>query len=204
MPSKVISELLIFMKLNPKEIEALKQHLKNKENRKNSVLGLLYKKLKVDNNITLYIDGASDLHSKTAGIGGVIYSSNNEIFSFSEYLHDATNNEAEYNALILGLKSLLKLNLLNPIIYSDSELIVKQVNGEYRVKNDRMKLLHNEVISLLQKFETWSLSHVLRDKNKVALSAFSILVASSITLFSNAFKSISAVTSETILINSIS
>ena len=156
------------MKLNPKEIEALKQHLDNKENRKNSVLDLLYKKLKVDNNITLYIDGASDLHSKTAGIGGVIYSSNNEIFSFSEYLHDATNNEAEYNALILGLKSLLKLNLLNPIIYSDSELIVKQVNGEYRVKNDRMKLLHNEVISLLRKFETWSLSHVLRDKNKVA------------------------------------
>ena len=96
------------MKLNPKEIEALKQHLKNKENRKNSVLNLLYKKLKVDNNITLYIDGASDLHSKTAGIGGVIYSSNNEIFSFSEYLHDATNNEAEYKALILGLKSLLK------------------------------------------------------------------------------------------------
>ena len=62
----------------------------------------------------------------------------------------------------------MKLNLLNPIIYSDSELIVKQVNGEYRVKNDRMKLLHNEVISLLRKFETWSLSHVLRDKNKVA------------------------------------
>ena len=70
--------------------------------------------------------------------------------------------------IYLRLKSLLKLKLLNPIIYSDSELIVKQVNGEYRVKNDRMKLLHNEVISLLRKFETWSLSHVLRDKNKVA------------------------------------
>ena len=156
------------MKLNNNEIEALKQHLKNKENRSDSELEILYTKLVVDDKIAMYIDGAADLHSKTAGIGGVIYSSNNEIFSFSEYLHDATNNEAEYNALILGLKSLLKLNLLNPIIYSDSELIVKQVNGEYRVKNDRMKLLHNEVISLLQKFETWSLSHVLRDKNKVA------------------------------------
>ena len=62
----------------------------------------------------------------------------------------------------------MKLKLLNPIIYSDSELVVKQVNGEYRVKNDRMKLLHNEVISLLSNFETWSLIHVLRDKNKVA------------------------------------
>ena len=156
------------MKLNNKEIEALKNHLKNKENRSNSELEILYNKLVVDDKIVLYIDGAADLHSKTAGIGGVIYSSNNEIFSFSEYLHDATNNEAEYNALIMGLKSLLKLNLLNPIIYSDSELIVNQVNGEYRVKNDRLKLLHKEVISLLSNFETWSLIHVLRDKNKVA------------------------------------
>ena len=156
------------MKLNNKEIEALKLHLKDKKNRKNSELDLLYKKLTVDNKITLYIDGAADLHSKTAGIGGIIYSSNNEIFSFSEYLHDATNNEAEYNSLIMGLKSLLKLKLLNPIIYSDSELIVNQVNGEYRVKNNRMKLLHKEVIGLLSNFETWSLIHVLRDKNKVA------------------------------------
>ena len=156
------------MKLNNKEIEALKQHLKDKKHRNNLELELLYNKLIIDDEIVLYIDGAADLHSKTAGIGGVIYSSNNEIFSFSEYLHDATNNEAEYNALIMGLKSLLKLKLLNPIIYSDSELIVNQVNGKYRVKNDRMKLLHKEVIGLLSNFETWSLIHVLRDKNKVA------------------------------------
>ena len=156
------------MKLNNKEIEALKKHLKNKENRSNSELEILYNKLVTDDKVALYIDGAADLHSKTAGIGGVIYSSENEIFSFSEYLHDATNNEAEYNALIMGLKSLLKLKLLNPIIYSDSELIVNQVNGKYRVKNDRMKLLHKEVIGLLSNFENWSLIHVLRDKNKVA------------------------------------
>ena len=156
------------MKLNNKEIEALKKHLKNKENRSNSQLEILYNKLVTDDKVALYIDGSAALHSKTAGIGGVFYSSNNEIFSFSEYLHDATNNEAEYNALIMGLKSLLKLKLLNPIIYSDSELIVNQVNGKYRVKNDRMKLLHKEVIGLLSNFENWSLIHVLRDKNKVA------------------------------------
>ena len=91
-----------------------------------------------------------------------------EIFSFSEYLHDSTNNEAEYGALIAGLKHLIKLNLLSPTIYSDSELIVKQVNGEYRVKNDRMIILYNEVINLLSSFNSWSLIHVLRDKNKVA------------------------------------
>ena len=156
------------MKLNNKEIDILKNHFKDKKNRDNSELEILYKKLEEDNKITLYIDGAADLHSKTAGIGGVIYNSDEEIFSFSEYLHDSTNNEAEYGALIAGLKYLIKLNLLNPTIYSDSELIVKQVNGEYRVKNDRMIILYNEVINLLSSFNSWSLIHVLRDKNKVA------------------------------------
>ena len=156
------------MKLNSKEIDALKKHFKDKKNRDNPELELLYIKLEEDKKITLYIDGAADLHSKTAGIGGVIYNSDEEIFSFSEYLHDSTNNEAEYGALIAGLKYLIKLNLLNPTIYSDSELIVKQVNGEYRVKNDRMIILYNEVINLLSSFTSWSLIHVLRDKNKVA------------------------------------
>ena len=156
------------MKLNNKEIDILKNHFKYKKNRDNSELEILYKKFEEDNKITLYIDGAADLHSKTAGIGGVIYDSDEEIFSFSEYLHDSTNNEAEYGALIAGLKHLIKLNLLSPTIYSDSELIVKQGNGEYRVKNDRMIILYNEVINLLSSFNSWSLIHVLRDKNKVA------------------------------------
>ena len=91
-----------------------------------------------------------------------------EIFRKRKDLHDSTNNEAEYGALIAGLKHLIKLNLLSPTIYSDSELIVKQVNGEYRVKNDRMIILYNEVINLLSSFNSWSLIHVLRDKNKVA------------------------------------
>ena len=156
------------MKLNNKEIDDLKNHFKDEKNRDNSELELFYKKLEEYNKITLYVDGAADLHSKTAGIGGVIYNSDEEIFSFSEYLHDSTNNEAEYGALIAGLKYLIKLNLLNPTIYSDSELIVKQVNGEYRVKNDRMITLYNEVINLLSNFRSWSLIHVLRDKNIVA------------------------------------
>ena len=156
------------MKLNNKEIDDLKNHFKDKKNRDNFELELFYKKLEEYNKITLYVDGAADLHSKTAGIGGVIYNSDEEIFSFSEYLHDSTNNEAEYGALIAGLKYLIKLNLLNPTIYSDSELIVKQVNGEYRVKNDRMITLYNEVINLLSNFKSWSLIHVLRDKNIVA------------------------------------
>ena len=57
------------------------------------------------NAVSLFIDGAADLHTKTAGIGGVFLGENNEeLYRFSEYLDDATNNEAEYSSLIKGLE----------------------------------------------------------------------------------------------------
>ena len=90
------------------------------------------------------------------------------MFTFSKPIFDKTNNEAEYLALIEGLNVSLELNILNIVIYSDSQLIVKQVNGEYRVKNDRMRLLNSEVIDLLCQFNEWSINHINRDKNKVA------------------------------------
>ena len=58
--------------------------------------------------------------------------------------------------------------ILNIIIYSDSELVVKQINGQYKVRNSRMKNLYNETHSLLANFKKWQLLHVLRDKNTVA------------------------------------
>ena len=62
-----------------------------------------------DQTIKLFVDGAADLHSKTAGIGGVIYSNNKELSNFSEPLFDKTNNEAEYLALIKGVEQLIDL-----------------------------------------------------------------------------------------------
>jgi len=125
---------------------------------------------KIDNseNIELFVDGAADLHTKTAGIGGVIYRNGEELFSFSEYLDDSTNNEAEYSALIRGLKELINLKLLDANIYADSELVVKQINGEYKVKNDRMQVLHKKAMGLFDKFQAWSLNHIPREKNSVA------------------------------------
>ena len=116
----------------------------------------------------MYIDGAADLNTQTSGFGGIIYKDGEEIFTFSEYLHDLTNYEAEYSSLIHGLKSLLKLSILNIVIYSDSELVVKQINGEYKVKNSRMRKLYEQTHSLLANFQKWQLLHVLRDKNTVA------------------------------------
>ena len=118
---------------------------------------------------SLYVDGSADLNTKTAGIGGVFYNDDNEeIYSFSEYLDDATNNEAEYTALIKGLKLGLELKFINIEIYSDSELIVRQINGDYQVKNDRMKNLHLKVLNLLKQYNNWSIKHIMRDKNEIA------------------------------------
>ena len=156
------------MKLTKIEIEALKKVLSRIDNFNSNVLEELNERLNNDMKITMYIDGAADLKSKTAGIGGVIYKDNEELFTFSEYLHDSTNNEAEYTALIRGLESLIELKLLNVQIYSDSELVVKQISGEYKVKNPRMQVLYQQATSLFSKLDKWSFIHVLRDKNKVA------------------------------------
>ncbi|MEC7872533.1 MAG: ribonuclease HI family protein [Candidatus Neomarinimicrobiota bacterium] len=157
------------MNFDQKEIGVLIELLEREDAHNNPELKNIYDKLvNTNHTYTMYVDGAADLHSKTSGIGGVVYKDEVEILSFSEYLDDSTNNEAEYGALIYGLKLLLKSDILNINIYSDSELIVKQINGHYKVKNDRMKKLYKETYSLLSKFKSWSCTHVLRDKNKVA------------------------------------
>ena len=121
------------------------------------------------NTVSLFVDGAADLHTKTAGIGGVFLGENNEeLYQFSKYLDDATNNEAEYSALIRGLELGLELNIINIEIYADSELVVKQINGDYKVKHERMKPLHRKAIALLCQYSNWCLQHVYRDDNMIA------------------------------------
>ncbi|HIB04553.1 MAG TPA: ribonuclease HI family protein [Candidatus Marinimicrobia bacterium] len=118
-----------------------------------------------DLSAVLYVDGAADLHSKTAGIGGVVYINQDEVFSFSEPLFEKTNNEAEYLALLKGVQVTLELKISKIDIYSDSELIVKQINGDYKIKNDRMKVLHSRVISELKRLNHWTITHIMREKN---------------------------------------
>ena len=118
-----------------------------------------------DKAIKLFVDGAADLHSKTAGIGGVIYSNNKELSNFSEPLFDKTNNEAEYLSLIKGIEQLIDLKVASVNIYADSELVVKQVLGIYKVKNERMKILHNLVLEKLKLIDQWNLVHIRREKN---------------------------------------
>lgn len=156
------------MKLKQNEIKAIKDLLAVAENRSSKTLEELHSKLSNDNHVDLYVDGAADLHSKTAGIGGVFYQNGNEIDSFSEYVDDATNNEAEYSALIHGLLMAKEMNVASISIFSDSQLIVNQVNGEFRVKHENMIPLHAEATEFLDNFDSWSLEYIPRDDNTVA------------------------------------
>jgi len=117
---------------------------------------------------SLFVDGASQPQKKNAAIGGVIYLNDSEIDDFSENIGEATNNEAEYQAMIRGIELLRKYQPDKVFIFADSELVVKQLNGEYRVKNDRMKKLYGKVMNALQSFPHYAIEHVPRESNKRA------------------------------------
>ena len=78
------------------------------------------------------------------------------------------NKEAEYIALIQGLKHVLDKEIKSITIYSDSQLIVNQINGKYQVKNERMILCYQKATDILSNFNSWTLIHIPREKNKEA------------------------------------
>ena len=121
-----------------------------------------------DSFFELFTDGASQLDKNNAGIGGLLKNGNKTIFSFAENVGDCTNNEAEYLALIRGIELCVQHKILHVNIFSDSELIVRQINGEYKVKNQRMIKLHSKVLDLCSLLTQWSVSHVMREKNMEA------------------------------------
>ncbi len=123
---------------------------------------------KDNNNYELFTDGAAKGNPGDAGIGFVIKKEGTVIDSHSSYIGKTTNNVAEYTALIEGLKRLLSLNIKNVNVFSDSELMVKQLNGEYSVKNEKLKTLYNEAVQLIKQFDKFKLSHIPRNQNKEA------------------------------------
>ena len=104
------------------------------------------------------------------GAGAVIYDDQGRVAAeISQPLGPAvTNNEAEYKALLLGLDRLRTLGARKIRIRLDSELAVRQVKGEYRVKNPRLAVLFRQVMELLAGFETYDIAHVRRELNRAA------------------------------------
>ena len=119
--------------------------------------------------IVVNVDGASKGNPGESGIGVAIFDKDlNLIDEACDYLGVATNNVAEYKALILGIKLSTKYNAKRVLFKADSELMVKQIKGEYRVKNAQLKLLFTEAQGLLKKLPNWKIMHVPREENKEA------------------------------------
>jgi ribonuclease HI len=115
------------------------------------------------------VDGASRGNPGQAGCGAAICDENGTIVKeLSRHLGRATNNVAEYEALLMGLEVLLQLGRKNIIVQSDSELLVKQLNGQYRVKDEKLKVLFQRAMTLLRQFDSYRILHVRREMNKLA------------------------------------
>jgi ribonuclease HI len=117
----------------------------------------------------LFTDGAARGNPGPAGAGAVIVSADGHIVAkIGKFLGDSTNNVAEYMGLILGLKRAKAIGIKELDVLCDSELLVKQLNGEYAVKADHLTPLHQEAQALLKSFPDISLRHIPREENTQA------------------------------------
>lgn len=119
---------------------------------------------------SLYTDGGARGNPGPAGIGAVIKDGEKVIKKIKKYIGEATNNQAEYEALIFGLSELKKMGgkELEVNCFLDSELVVKQLNLEYKVKNKELAPLFVKVWNLAQGFKRCKFFHVYREQNKEA------------------------------------
>jgi len=118
--------------------------------------------------LEIYIDGACSGNPGEAGIGIVMSAEGKVVKEISKAIGQATNNIAEYSALIFALEEALVFNADELKIFTDSELLFKQVRGDYKVKNEKLKFLYDQVQLLMQGFTHVDLSHVRRELNKKA------------------------------------
>jgi ribonuclease HI len=118
--------------------------------------------------IEIYTDGAARGNPGPAGIGVVIRNDEEVLLEVADYIGETTNNIAEYTALIRGLEEAIDMDAKQARVFCDSELIVKQVNGEYRVKNEGLAPLYNNVKALTHKFKKLEIFYISRDNNKAA------------------------------------
>jgi ribonuclease HI len=118
---------------------------------------------------TLFADGGSRGNPGPAASGAVIVDPAGEVVAEAgRFLGVATNNVAEWTALLIGLEAAVERGIRRLAVRMDSELVVKQVRGEYKVKHVTLQPLHRKALALLRKFEYVDIKHVPRKLNKLA------------------------------------
>ena len=118
--------------------------------------------------LTAYTDGASKGNPGPAATGFTIEKDGVLLDKYHEYIGKTTNNIAEYTAVIAAVKRMESLGATDVIVYSDSELLARQINGIYKVKSKGLKPLFREVIGLSEKFVSFRVIHIPREENSIA------------------------------------
>ncbi len=116
----------------------------------------------------VFCDGASRSNPGDASIGVSILLDGKEVHAISKKIGIATNNEAEYQALIYGLNFCIDNSIKEIDVFLDSNLVVEQVNKNYKVKAENLKVLNSKVDELIQEFNFIKINHVYREENKRA------------------------------------
>ena len=119
--------------------------------------------------VRVYSDGAARGNPGPAGAGAVLTdAAGNVIARLGRYLGKQTNNVAEYEGLLLGLKHARELGYREVEVRADSQLLIRQLKGEYAVRHAGLKPLHAEALRLLRSFDRYDLQHVPREENALA------------------------------------
>ena len=117
----------------------------------------------------LYIDGASRGNPGPASVGIFLKQGQDDSgYSYCRYLGETTNNVAEYFALIFGLEEAWRLGHRSVMVKTDSELLARQINGQYQVRDAQLRLLHNFSGYLIQHFKSCTVTHIPRELNTKA------------------------------------
>ncbi|OGO17436.1 MAG: hypothetical protein A2Z02_05050 [Chloroflexi bacterium RBG_16_48_7] len=119
--------------------------------------------------LNIFSDGASRGNPGHSSIGIVINNDlNQKVAEVSRYIGVGTNNQAEYTAVLTALKEAQKLKAASVTLYIDSELIARQLTGEYKVKNKPLQLFFTEVIKIMRTFRSFNVVHIERSRNSEA------------------------------------
>ena len=118
--------------------------------------------------LDIYCDGASRSNPGEASVGITIMEQDIEIDTISRKIGIATNNVAEYQALIDGLKYCNDNNVQNVSFYLDSKLVVEQISGNFKVKSEHLKVMYGEAKVLISKIDNFTINHIYRVNNKRA------------------------------------
>jgi len=121
------------------------------------------------NKVIIYTDGAARGNPGPAAIGATIRDEKgNLIASVSRRIGITTNNQAEYQAIIAAMEKAISLGARNVELYTDSELVVRQINGRYKVKKSTLRTLYQKVIQLIGSLEGFKITHIPREQNAEA------------------------------------